>query len=388
MLWSRTVKCAKKGKRVVDESGKGRSVLACYESSKIHHTRYPLAVLPTRRHLAQHVIAMATEEELLDLYDIAVLLNYERNTTEPRLRHTKLREVALPGANLATVALTSPLDQGWNQNACTWIVLDQGQTSNLNAIDLPTQFLPSGVTSAMSNEQLETVFHQARNHDGSYQAIGLIQIFFGLFPDNAKLRVRHAPINKQPGVSYMTTTSRRVIIEEAFQNPKFTTAVCVLPINTMYVSGHEPELKHVVVGFSSPDSETVTTFFDLSSMQFGDIGRGPGPKGKELFALDTPDEFALRFSKLAKGTNPSKSKRSLAISGTPVDGWLMEVAQRVKTRWDNRRTEKWCGHCGVPYPKHKCSGTCKEAYYCSREHQKLAWSFHRGYCSVGQNNVN
>jgi hypothetical protein len=40
---------------------------------------------------------MADTEEVLDLYDIAVLLNYERNTTEPRFRHTKLREVAFPG---------------------------------------------------------------------------------------------------------------------------------------------------------------------------------------------------------------------------------------------------------------------------------------------------
>jgi hypothetical protein len=40
---------------------------------------------------------MTDPEELLDLYDIAVLLNYERNITEPRFRHTKLREVAYPG---------------------------------------------------------------------------------------------------------------------------------------------------------------------------------------------------------------------------------------------------------------------------------------------------
>jgi hypothetical protein len=186
---------------------------------------------------------MATEEEPLDLYDIAVLLNYERNSTEPRLRHTNLREVAFPGAKLETVALKIPIDQGWNQNACTWIVVDQRQPGKPTAPDLPTEFLPSGVASTMSNEQLETIFHQTRNHDGSYQAIGLVQLFFELFPKDTKLRVRHAPINKQRGVSHMTTTSRRVIIEEAFQNPKFTTAICVLPKGTMYVSGHEPEFK-------------------------------------------------------------------------------------------------------------------------------------------------
>jgi hypothetical protein len=40
---------------------------------------------------------MTDSEEVLDLYDIAVLLNYERVTTEPRFRYTRLREVAFAG---------------------------------------------------------------------------------------------------------------------------------------------------------------------------------------------------------------------------------------------------------------------------------------------------
>ena len=361
--------------------------MACYGLSKIHQISSRCSD-PTRRHLAQYTIAMATEEEPLDLYDIAVLLNYERNTTEPRFRYTKLREVALPGAKLETDALEDPVDQDWNQDASTWIVLDEGQASDPNAPDLPTQFLPLGVASTLSDEQLETIFYQARNHDGCYQAVGLVQIFFGLFPNDTKLRVRHAPVNHQRGVSYTTTISRRVIVEVTFRNPKFATAIRVFPKDTTYVSGHESEMEHAFVGFSSPDSKTLTTFLDLSSMQFGDTGRGPGPKGKELFALDTPEEFALRFSKLATGTDSSKTKETLAISGTSVDDWLTEVAQRVKTRWDNRKTERWCGHCGVPYPKNRCAGTCKEAYYCSKEHRTLAWSFHKGYCSKVQNIAN
>ena len=33
------------------------------------------------------------EEIVLELHDISLLLNYERASTEPRFRHTKLREV-------------------------------------------------------------------------------------------------------------------------------------------------------------------------------------------------------------------------------------------------------------------------------------------------------
>ncbi|CAI9632403.1 unnamed protein product [Alternaria burnsii] len=308
---------------------------------------------------------MTDSEEVLDLYDIAVLLNYERITTEPRFRHTRLREVAFPDTEPRTVALNNLVTQGWNKNACTWIILDQQQASTPNAPDLPTDFLLQDQIedSTLSNEQLETLFYQARNHDGCYQAISLLQIFFALFHDKTKLRVRHFPYGKGPGSSYMTTISRRVVVGETFRNPKLTTAIYVLP-----------------EGFSPHDSETVQSFLDLSSMQFGDVGRGPGPKGKQLFALDTPEEFAVRFSKLAKGANSSKSQRTLAISGTPVDDWLEQVALRTKERWDKRAKEKWCGHCGAPCAKSKCAG-CGNAYYCGKEHQKMAWGFHKGYCS-------
>ncbi|EDU41928.1 zf-MYND domain containing protein [Pyrenophora tritici-repentis] len=325
---------------------------------------------------------MSDSEEPLDLYDIGVLMTYERNTTEPQLRHTKLREVAFPGNQPKTVALNSPIEQGWNKNACTWIIVEEENPRNPSAPDLPQDFLQEDkrAGSTFSDEQLETLFYQARNHDGCYKAIGLLQLFFGLFPDDTKLRVRHAPLNKQPGESYITTINRRVIIEEAFREPKLTTAIVSLPEGTLQVSGHQPLLPHAVVGFSPHDSATVKTFFDLSSMQFGDLGRGPGPKGKQLFALDTPEEFAIRFSHLARGADPSQSQHTLAISGTPFDDWLLEVAIRVKKRWDNKDKEKWCGHCGAPKPVSKCSG-CGQVYYCGKQHQKLAWGFHRGYCA-------
>ncbi|RMZ72612.1 hypothetical protein GMOD_00007622 [Pyrenophora seminiperda CCB06] len=318
----------------------------------------------------------------LDLYDIGVLMNYERSTTDSELRHTKLREVAFPGNQPQLVGLNNSINSEWNKNDCTWIVVEKQNPSDPTAPDLPQDFLQEEkrAENTLSDEQLETLFHQARNHNGYRKSISLLQLFFGLFPKDTKLRVRHAPLNKQPGQVYTTTIDRRVIIEEAFREPKVATAIYVLPENSLQVSGHAPQLPHAVVGFSPHDSETVKTFFDLSSMQFGDIGRGPGPKGKQLFALDTPEEFAIRFSHLAKGADPSKSQRSLAIPGTPLDEWLLEVAIRVKERLENREKDKWCGHCGAPNAASKCSG-CGQAYYCGKQHQKLAWAFHRGYCS-------
>jgi NADH pyrophosphatase NudC (nudix superfamily) len=140
-------------------------------------------------------------------------------------------------------------------------------------------------------------------------------------------------------------------------------------------------MDHAVVGFMPLDSDAIATTLELSSMQFGDAGRGPGTKGRELFALDTMAEFEARINRLAESINGTKSKRSMAISGTPMDDWLRQVALKAKRRWENRRTEKWCGHCGSPDAKSKCAG-CGEEWYCGREHQKLGWAFHKGYCKT------
>lgn len=326
---------------------------------------------------------MPTQPGLLDLYDIAVLLNYERSTTEPRLRHTKLREVAFPGYMPTSVALNNPINSGWIDNDLTWIVLDH-QPGDPTEPDLPSN-MPRGevkeeLRKELSDQKLETLFHRARNHNGCYQAVGLLQIFFDLFPEETKLRVRHAPKDKQPGDSYLTTIHRRIIIEEEFVEPTVSTAVCIANTGMLFVCGNEPRMDHAVVGFSPLDSDNITTILDLSSMQFGDAGRGPGIKGKQTFALDNMAEFEARWSRLAAGTDTSKSKQSRTLTGTSVDDWLTEVAIRAKKRWDERATSKWCAHCGAPDATFKC-GKCRDDWYCDRDHQLKAWKFHQGYCS-------
>lgn len=145
---------------------------------------------------------MASSDEPLDLYDLAVLLNYERATTEPRFRHTKLREVAFPGSRPQIIAIGYPeRDQGWIDNARTWVVLDRLPTGDSKTHDTPAHFTQGeeALTKNLSQQQVETIFHQILAHDGCFQAIGLLQIFFNLFPPNTKLKIRHAPIGKAPG---------------------------------------------------------------------------------------------------------------------------------------------------------------------------------------------
>ncbi|KAF2793142.1 hypothetical protein K505DRAFT_325657 [Melanomma pulvis-pyrius CBS 109.77] len=140
------------------------------------------------------------------------------------------------------------------------------------------------------------------------------------------------------------------------------------------------------MGFAPLSSEFTTSFLDLSSMQFGDVGRRFGDParggGEALFVLDTSKEYERRMACVADVDIGENTKISTRIGTTPKDEWLKEVARRVRDRWEKRDEEKWCGHCGSPVPigGSRCSG-CKAAWFCGKDHQAMAWPFHKGYCA-------
>jgi hypothetical protein len=329
----------------------------------------------------------ATADNPLDLYDIATLLNYERTTTEPRFRHTKLREFVNPGEESQIKLKT----EEWNDNARTILVFDQ-RPSESNARDLPENMLPTGPLLSpklenISSKELETIFYRARAHDGCYDSIALLQHFFDLYAPSTKLRIRHiGKSKKKPGVTYITRIEKRAIVAMRLMKPKHSTANIVFDENgeyIAYVSGHEPTMDHAVFAFAREDTPTYSSFLDLASMQFGDDGRGPGEAGQGLFDLGTDDEFEERmYGKFTTNLDPAGHKSSARINPGPRDKWLKEAAERVKERWENREKERWCGHCGCPVPEDKKCAGCKAAWYCCKEHQQRAWPFHKGYCKT------
>ncbi|KAK7460639.1 hypothetical protein VKT23_009356 [Stygiomarasmius scandens] len=333
---------------------------------------------------------MSSEEEPLDLYDISLLLNYERVTTEPRFRHAKLREVVYPGDDFETVLLKKVL---WVDNARprTAFVFDRParhaeKIDMTSPPDLPSNILPdkladSDKLKSLTPKQLETAFWQARGHDACYTSVTLLQHFFDLFPPSTLIRIRHGPQGKTAGKVYTTCISTRVIWEMMLVNPKQTTLALVFPENKTYISGEDHTMKHAVVGFSESPSGNIDSVLDLSSMQFGDVGRGPGAKGQGLFALDTMNEYYDRLEKITEGNDDSFTKMSQRIGPSNDDKWLKLVAKKAKERWEERDAERWCGHCGAPGVAAKACSACHNAWYCDEAHQKLAWPFHKHYCA-------
>ncbi|KAF8660746.1 hypothetical protein AX16_001563 [Volvariella volvacea WC 439] len=250
------------------------------------------------------------DSEPLDLYEIALLLNYERASTEPRFRHAKLCEVANEEVNFQTIALKHDV---WDRRpaAKTGFVFDisppkgtsststgkgkQRGSSNAGVDDgaepdLPSNMLPNPVPLQLqfySQKELETIYWQARGHDGCFVCISLLQAFFDLYSSDTPLRVR--TLNDD----YVTKTSTRAILEMDFIGPKSMTLVALFPTNQVLTTGESSSMPHSVMVFGRSKEGNIETVLDMASMQFGDHGRGLN--GRSTFALESLDAWGPRI---------------------------------------------------------------------------------------------
>lgn len=115
---------------------------------------------------------------------------------------------------------------------------------------------------------------------------------------------------------------------------------------------------HAVYAIGAPGGgDMVTHTLDLTSMQFGEFGRG---YAKETFRLGTYDEMHDGLERFCGGAELAKGmSQKIGSSGDPKwDRWMEQIARKVRQRWDKRETVKWCDYCGKPDPKSRC-GICK-----------------------------
>ena len=319
---------------------------------------------------------------VVDLYDIALLINYERGTTEPRFRHAKLREIVRKNDQFKTILMFP--DQPWFQyqgKEKVAFVFDRTTPKDETERDTPQNILPNPIPAddlnlkGLTPKELETIFWQVRAHDACYASVGILQHFFDLYPPDTKLRVRTGT-----GEEYITTISTRVILELQLIEPITMTYGIVMPENKAYVTGGQPNMEHAVFGFARSTDGNIDTILDLASMQFGDAGRGLG--GKSLFAVENMDRFYDRIEKIARGADTENARTSQVIIPSQDKAFetrLRDIAKKVKQRWEKRALEHWCGHCGAPVEKLRCS-LCQVAFYCDKDHQVAAWPFHKRFC--------
>lgn len=324
--------------------------------------------------------------EILDLYEIALLLNYERASTEPRFRYSKLREVASQQSDFQTILAPSHIWKNHNGPKDGFLFARiEPLAGSEDELDLPSNMLPEDVStltrSQLPASRLETIYWQARGHDGCFKSVALLQHFFDLYPLSPSVRIRLAD-----GTQYVTNASLRIIVEFDLLNLKRLTIAAVSDINnnciTNYITGgaDQKKFRHAVVGFGRSTDGNIETVLDMASMQFGDTGRGPGRKGKGTFVLESLDQYYDRLETIVEGGDAAKTSSRITEDPNPAyEAWTKAVAKRVKERWEKRKESHWCGHCGSPLangPELKRCSACREHYYCNKEHQTMAWSSH------------
>lgn len=172
-------------------------------------------------------------------------------------------------------------------------------------------------------KQLETYFYRPRCHDGCFLCIQLLQYFLDLYSPSIPLRIRHGGgPGKQEAPSYITTIDTFRIVEQTLIEPLVQSNIVILPKGNGYRTGDEETMLHAVARFpplSREEEEKVAmSFLDLSSLQFGDIGRGPGKKGQGLFALDTDSEYGDRLQFICEGIVDNSTKISHRMQAHPV----------------------------------------------------------------------
>ncbi|KAF9042171.1 hypothetical protein BJ165DRAFT_1486023 [Panaeolus papilionaceus] len=249
---------------------------------------------------------------------------------------------------------------------------------------------PTTYVRNLTPKQLETYYWQARNHDGCFRTVTLLQHFFDLLPFDIPIRIRTAaPADLRSGegksakpapVEYITPAYRRQIVEFYVNISKHLSASLVLPDNKAFITGGI-KTPHAVIGFSPP-AGSMDTILDLSSLQYGEVGRGY--KGNDLFVFESIQDYVTtRLPKYGESNTIKTAKLSDLIGPAPDDDFLVDIALRAKRRWENRTQIPFCAYCGAP-PKEgtqmeRCSG-CKKDFYCSSAHQLSAWSFHKLFC--------
>lgn len=117
-------------------------------------------------------------EPFLDLHDLAVLVNYERATTEPRFRHAKLRECSIRSDGVLQFFTIQFPDNLLGPRE--GIVPARGfifdaipGAGRKNEPDLPANMKGSpkehSSVSQLSEQDLETIYWEVRGHDGCFK---------------------------------------------------------------------------------------------------------------------------------------------------------------------------------------------------------------------------
>ena len=121
-------------------------------------------------------------------------------------------------------------------------------------------------------------------------------------------------------------------------------------------------------------------------MQYGEAGHGL--HGENCF-IGTWDNYRDSMREICGELKDVTITHYLGATGSENEVRLQACVKRVFQRWEKRDIEGWCEFCGKGGKELLFCGGCNKAVvrYCCKEHQKMAWKFHKFTCERGRRGV-
>ena len=332
--------------------------------------------------------------DTVDLHDLATIFLRERLLSEPRFKHSHLREINDGSAPRTILPDTTPLpvldDLPDNIPHLAFFLVEN--TSEIPKVPEPTGVTRTGGDYDVSELELEMYFWGIRHHNSGYPLAHAMQLVLDALPATTKLRIRtsRGHFLTVPASSFsivelpiMALTNSYICNMKPRERPELDGHTNF--ILAQYTTGGTGSFPWVYMlfgddGVADPEQQGLQVVLDLVSAML--FFRG---LGGEIFSMERMEEYHTKL--LSQGALQGKPfKHSARIKFPPgeaqEDSEAAQLSKRVLTRLLKiMEGETFCAYCGKETPKSLCT-VCRKARYCDNKCQKKAWKYHKTWCKI------
>jgi hypothetical protein len=335
--------------------------------------------------------------DTVDLHDLATILLRERLLSEPRFKHSHLREIN-DGSAPRTLLPDTPLPvlDALPQDIPHLAFFLVENTSEIPKIPESTGVTRTGGDYDASDLELEMYFWAIRHHNSGYALVHAMQLVLDSLPTTTKLRIRtsRGHVLTVPASSFsivelpiMALTNTYICNMKPREKPKSESdghTSLIMAQHTTGGSGTFPWVYMLFGGDGLPAANAerhgLQVVLDLVSPML--FFRG---LGGEIFSMERMEEYHTKL--LSQGALEGRPfKHSDRMGFRPIEGQedneAIQLSERVVTRLSKiMEGETFCAYCGKEMAKSLCT-VCRKAMYCDKRCQTKGWKYHKTWCKL------
>ena len=336
-----------------------------------------------------------TDMDTVDLHDLATILLRERLLSEPRFKHSHLREIndgSVPRTLLPDVSLPVLDDLPKNVPHLAFFLIEND--SEIPKIPESTGVTRTGGNYDVSELELEMYFWAIRHHNSGYALVHAMQLVLDALPTTTKLRIRTSrghvltvPVSSFSIVelpimaltnTYICNMKPREKPDSGSESDGHTSFI--LAQHTTGGSGSFPWVYMLFKGDANAEQQGLQVVLDLVSPML--FFRG---LGGEIFSMERMEEYHTKLlSQGALEGRPFNDSYRIAFRPNEVqeDNEAVQLSKRVLTRLSKiTEGETFCAYCGKEMAKSLCT-VCRKTMYCDKKCQTKGWKYHKTWCKV------